>query len=127
MVASIMAGASGYLLKQIRPRRLIEAVEQVAAGGSLLDPAVTRLVLDQVCGLGTSRSADPQARLSDQEQRIVSSVAEGKTNRQIAAELSLSDRTVKFHVSNILQKLQLSRRSEAAVFAVRRSSDNLPS
>ncbi len=120
VVASIMAGAAGYLLKQSDPDRLIEAVEIVARGGSLLDPAVTQTVLQWIQRLGTRAIEDPLLALSDQERRILPLLAEGKTNREIAAELYLSEHTVKTYVSNILQKLHLSRRAEAAAFIARR-------
>jgi two-component system response regulator DevR len=120
VVASIMAGAAGYLLKQSDPDRLIEAVEIVARGGSLLDPAITQTVLQWIQRLGTRAIEDPLLALSDQERRILPLLAEGKTNREIAAELYLSEHTVKTYVSNILQKLHLSRRAEAAAFIARR-------
>ncbi len=124
VVASIMAGAAGYLLKQVPPSQLVHAVETVARGGSLLDPAVTRSVLGWMQRVGDS-AADPlaQAGLSEQERKILPLIADGKTNREIAAELCLSERTVKSYVSNILQKLKLSRRTEAAAFVARRQQN----
>ena len=121
VVASIMAGAAGYLLKQVPPSQLIQAVETIARGGSLLDPTVTRSVLGWMQRVGQS-ALDPlvQAGLSEQERKILPLIADGKTNREIAAELCLSERTVKSYVSNILQKLKLTRRTEAAAFAARR-------
>lgn len=115
VVASIMAGAAGYLLKQSEPERLIEAVRTAAAGNSLLDPAVTRIVMERMQRLGGAEH-DPLAVLSEQERKVLPLIAEGKTNREIAAELILSEHTVKTYVSNILQKLNLSRRAEAAAF-----------
>lgn len=120
VIASIMAGAAGYLLKQSEPERLIEAVEIAARGGSLLDPAIARTVLDWMQRVGTADALDPLAGLSEQERRVLPLLAEGRTNRQIAAALQLSEHTVKSYVSNILQKLHLSRRAEAAAFIAHR-------
>ncbi|MBI4672683.1 MAG: response regulator transcription factor [Chloroflexi bacterium] len=121
LLASILAGASGYLLKQTRGRELVHAIETVGAGGSLLDPAVTHQVFARLQQVPTNSSDPELAVLSEQEQRVLALVAEGKTNKQIAAALTLSEITVKHHVSNILGKLHLSRRSEAAAFAARRA------
>jgi DNA-binding NarL/FixJ family response regulator len=120
VIASIMAGAAGYLLKQSEPERLIEAVEIAARGGSLLDPAIARTVLDWMQRVGTADALDPLAGLSEQERRVLPLLAEGRTNRQIAAALQLSEHTVKSYVSNILQKLHLSRRAEAAAYIAHR-------
>jgi two-component system, NarL family, response regulator DevR len=121
VMASIVGGAAGYLLKQTPPRQLVEAIRTVARGGSLLDPAVTGMVLDRLKRAGDHDAEDPLvvAGLSEQERNILPLIAEGKTNREIAGLLVLSERTVKTYVSNILQKLHLSRRSEAAAFAAR--------
>ncbi len=119
VIASIMAGAAGYLLKQTDPERLIEAVERVAAGASLLDPEVTRAALEFMRRGGSSQVDDSLASLSEQERRILPLIAEGKTNREIGAELSLSPHTVKTYVSSIFQKLHLARRSQAAAFVGR--------
>ncbi len=116
---SIMAGASGYLLKQTRGQNLAEAIERVAQGGSLLDPAITARVLDRMRALARG-DGDELATLSDQEKKILSHIAEGKTNKEIAEEVFLSDKTVKNYVSNILSKLNLRRRSEAAAFMAER-------
>ena len=112
--ATVLAGAAGYLLKEIGNQALIEAVEAVARGESILDPKVTQSVLDQISGRAHSLSAmrDP---LSAQERRVLAHVVEGKTNKQIAAALGLSDRTVKNYLSNAFQKLGVTRRSHAAV------------
>ncbi len=118
--SSILAGASGYLLKQIRGQQLAEAVEAVARGESLLDPQVTKRVMDQMRTLATQPVADKQAGLTEQEYRILTLISEGKTNREIAAEIFLSDKTVKNYVSSILSKLNLRRRSEAAAYIARR-------
>jgi len=118
--SSILAGASGYLLKQIRGQQLAEAVEAVARGESLLDPQVTKRVMDQMRNLATQPAADKRAGLTEQEYKILNLIAEGKTNREIAAEIFLSDKTVKNYVSSILSKLNLRRRSEAAAYIARR-------
>ena len=112
---SIMAGASGYLLKQTRGQILSEAIEKVARGESLLDPVVTNKVLERMRALARGEG-DELAVLSDQERKIIGLIAEGKTNKEIAAEIFLSDKTVKNYVSSILSKLNLRRRSEAAAF-----------
>jgi DNA-binding NarL/FixJ family response regulator len=117
VIAAILAGASGYLLKQSDPERLIAAVETAAAGGSLLDPAVSDTVVHWMRGAAsTAQSGD---RLSEQERKILPLIAEGKTNRQIAAQLYLSEHTVKTYVSSLLKKLQLARRAEAAAYIAR--------
>ncbi|HEY8766634.1 MAG TPA: response regulator transcription factor [Dehalococcoidia bacterium] len=112
---SIMAGASGYLLKQTRGQNLAEAIERVAAGESLLDPAVTSKVLERMRSLARGET-DELAPLSSQERKILALIAEGKTNKEIAEDVFLSDKTVKNYVSSILSKLNLRRRSEAAAF-----------
>jgi DNA-binding NarL/FixJ family response regulator len=112
---SIMAGASGYLLKQTRGQNLAESIARVAAGESLLDPSVTNKVLERMRSLARGEQ-DELAPLSAQERKILSLIAEGKTNREIATEVYLSDKTVKNYVSSILSKLNLRRRSEAAAF-----------
>ncbi len=118
LFAAIMAGAAGYLLKQARGRELVAAIRSVHAGGSLLDPAVTGQVLERLRRPPVAE-ADPFAELSDQERRILALMAEGKTNREIADEVFLSDKTVKHYVSSILRKLQVARRSEAAAMWAR--------
>jgi DNA-binding NarL/FixJ family response regulator len=119
VMASIFAGASAYLLKQTRGQQLADAVAAVARGESLLDPQVTQRVLDRVRGLA---SAGQQSPLSENENRILKLIAEGKTNKEIAAEVFLSDKTVKNYVSSILSKLNLRRRSEAAAYIARRAT-----
>jgi DNA-binding NarL/FixJ family response regulator len=119
IVASVAAGASGYVLKATDPERLIEAVEVVARGGALLDPQVTSTVLERLRRLAT-RPDDPLLALSEHERKIMPLVAQGKTNREIAAALSLSEHTIKTYLSNILKKLGLSRRAEAAAFIAAR-------
>ncbi len=117
--ASLVAGASGYLLKQIRARDLVSALEAVGRGESLLDPAVTEKVLDRVRRIATGAYTDELAQLTQQEQKILALVAEGKTNKEIAAEVYLSDKTVKNYVSSILSKLNLERRAQAAAFVAK--------
>lgn len=120
--ASIMAGASGYLLKQIRGQELVRSIEAVAAGRSLLDPAVTENVLEMLKRLASGHQLDERTQLSPQEQKVLALVAEGKTNKEIAAALGLSDKTVKNYLSNVFQKLNISRRAEAAAYFARRRS-----
>ncbi len=117
--ASIVAGASGYLLKQVRGRDLVAALEAVGKGGSLLDPAVTEQVLDRVRRVASGTYQDELAALTAQERRILVLVAEGKTNKEIAEEIFLSDKTVKNYVSSILAKLNLQRRTQAPAFVAR--------
>jgi two-component system response regulator DevR len=119
VLSAIIAGASGYLLKQIRSRDLVSALESVGRGESLLDPAVTEKVLDRVRRIATGTYTDEMAALTQQEQKILLLVAEGKTNKEIAAEVFLSDKTVKNYVSSILSKLNLERRAQAAAFVAR--------
>jgi DNA-binding NarL/FixJ family response regulator len=123
VAASIVAGAAGYLLKQTDPSRVIEAVRAAARGDSLLDPRVTAGVLARIRRLEHGGGpTDPLAGLSDQERKILPLIAAGKTNRQIASELYLSEHTVKTYVSTLLRKLQLTRRAEAAAFIARQQS-----
>ena len=119
VLASIMAGASGYLLKETRSQSLIDAIERVARGESLLDPGVTNKVLERLRA-GKADKSDDLSLLSEQERKILDLIAEGKTNKEIAQEVFLSDKTVKNYVSSILSKLGLRRRSEAAAFIARR-------
>ncbi len=117
--ASIMAGATGYLLKQTRTKALVDAIDRAMRGESLLDPAVTQRILERVRA-GGAKKDDELALLSEQERKILDLIAEGKTNKEIAQEVYLSDKTVKNYVSSILSKLNLHRRSEAAAFIARR-------
>ena len=117
LFASIMGGASGYILKQIRGSELVSAVRRVGEGESLIDPSLTARVLER---LRTGPEQDERlARLSEQERKILDLLAEGLTNRQIAERLYLAEKTVKNYVSNLLTKLGMSRRTEAAAFAAR--------
>lgn len=112
--AAVMAGASGYLLKQIRGSSLIDAVRQVAAGKSLLDPAVTERLLTRLRE-GSPRD-DRLASLTDREREILSLIADGLTNKQIGERLYLAEKTVKNYVSGLLAKLGMQRRTQAAVY-----------
>jgi DNA-binding NarL/FixJ family response regulator len=114
---AIMAGASGYLLKQIKSNDLVKAVRSVAGGASLLDPALTAKVLERL-----RRGPEQDERLSGltgQEHRILELIAEGLTNRQIGERLHLAEKTVKNYVTNVLSKMGMTRRTEAAVYAAR--------
>jgi two-component system response regulator DevR len=119
VLSAIIAGASGYLLKQIRGRDLVAALESVGRGESLLDPAVTERVLQRVRAAATGSSTDELADLTSQERKILLLVAEGMTNKEIATEVFLSDKTVKNYVSSILSKLNLQRRTQAAAFVAK--------
>lgn len=117
LFTAIMAGASGYLLKQVNGGDLVGAVRRLAAGESLLDPAMTAKVLERL--RHPVAEEDPRyATLTEQERKILAEIAEGKTNRQIAQSLFLAEKTVKNYVSSLLRKLNLERRTEAAVFAI---------
>ena len=117
LFASIMAGASGYVLKQIRGGELVNAIHRVAAGESLLDSAVTARVLERL--RNPPEEVDPLAELTLQERRILDLIADGLTNRQIAEIMFLAEKTVKNYVSHLLAKLGMARRSEAAAYAAR--------
>jgi DNA-binding NarL/FixJ family response regulator len=117
---AIMAGASGYVLKQIKGADVVEAVRSVAAGRSLLDPSVTARVLERL--RKGSEEDELLARLSPQERNILRLIADGLTNRQIAERVHLAEKTVKNYVSNLLAKLGMERRTQAAVYAARLGS-----
>ncbi|MEU8157538.1 response regulator transcription factor [Micromonospora sp. NPDC048986] len=117
LFAAIMAGAAGYVLKQIRGTDLVDAVRRVAAGQSLLDPAITARVLERVRN-GVEQPRELRS-LTEQERRILEYVAEGLTNREIAGRMFLAEKTVKNYVSSVLAKLGLERRTQAAVLATR--------
>jgi DNA-binding NarL/FixJ family response regulator len=119
VLSAIIAGAAGYLLKQVRGRDLVAALESVGRGDSLLDPAVTEKVLQRVRAAASGGVADELAELTAQERKILLLVAEGKTNKEIATEVFLSDKTVKNYVSSILSKLNLQRRTQAAAFVAK--------
>ena len=116
LFAAIMAGAAGYVLKQVGGDDLVEAIQHVAAGRSLLDPAVTTRVLER---MRTRATDEPEelASLTDQERRVLALIAEGLTNRQIGEQMFLAEKTVKNYVSSLLSKLGLERRTQAAVLA----------
>src|SRR3954470_24268486 len=117
LFSAIMAGGAGYVLKQVRGNDLLDTVRRVAAGQSMLDPAVTRQVLDR---LRKGPEEDPALKpLTAQERRILELIGEGMTNRQIAGEMYLAEKTVKNYVSAMLAKLGFERRTQAAVFAAK--------
>jgi DNA-binding NarL/FixJ family response regulator len=122
LFASIMAGASGYVLKQVKGGELVRAIRTVGKGESLLDPAVTSAVLDRLRKGKHLLRDEKLARLSPQEERILSLVADGKTNREIGEELHLAEKTVKNYVSSILSKLEVARRAEAAAYLARHTT-----
>ena len=125
VLESIDAGGDGYLLKEIDEENLVQAIRNVAAGKSILDPAVTRRVLERVKNTDThleTPSTNRLGSLSPQERRVLALVAEGKTNKEIGQALGLSDKTVKNYMSNIMEKLQVARRSHAAAYFVQHSS-----
>ena len=118
---AIVAGASGYVLKQIRGSELVTAIRRVAAGEQLLDPAVTGRVLERL--RRPPELDDRIERLTEQERRVLELIADGLTNRQIGEAMHLAEKTVKNYVSNMLAKLGMDRRTEAAVFAARLEFD----
>ncbi|MFI7065245.1 response regulator [Kribbella sp. NPDC050124] len=121
LFTAIMAGASGYLLKQVSSSDLIGAVRRLASGESLLDPSMTTAVLERLRH-PVDEDEDPRYKsLTEQERRILDEIAAGKTNRQIAQSMFLAEKTVKNYVSGLLRKLDMERRTEAAVYAVERS------
>jgi two-component system response regulator DevR len=122
LFASIMAGASGYVLKQVKGGELVRAIRTVGKGESLLDPAVTSAVLDRLRKGKHLLRDEKLARLSPQEERILVLVADGKTNREIGDELHLAEKTVKNYVSSILSKLEVARRAEAAAYLARHTT-----
>lgn len=113
---AIEAGAEGYLLKEINADFLVRSIQEVLEGKSILDPAVTRKVIDRVRDRKSDDNKPSLDLLSPQERRVIALVAEGKTNKEIGAELNLSDKTVKNYLSNLMEKLNFTRRSQAAVF-----------
>jgi len=125
LFSAIMAGASGYVLKQIHGNDLLDAIHRVSKGESLLDPSVTGRVLARIRGDAVPGDSDDGVeQLTPQERRIIGLVAEGLTNRQIGEKVHLAEKTVKNYVSNILMKLDLSRRAEVAAFMARRKRSN---
>jgi DNA-binding NarL/FixJ family response regulator len=122
LFAAIMAGAAGYVLKQVRGTDLVDAVRRVAAGQSLLDPAVTQRVLRRI--REGEPAEDPLRSLTKQERRILDLIGQGLTNRQIAGEMFLAEKTVKNYVTQLLSKLGLERRTQAAVLVTRHGAMN---
>ena len=123
LFASIMAGASGYVLKQIRSGELVRAIRAVGEGQSLLDPAVTKAVLDRLRKGKHLMRDERLALLSAQEERILTLVAAGRTNRQIGEELKLAEKTVRNYLSSIMSKLEVARRAEAAAYLARHTQN----
>jgi two-component system response regulator DevR len=122
LFASIMAGAAGYVLKQVKGGELVRAIRTVGKGESLLDPAVTSSVLDRLRKGKHFMTDEKLARLSPQEERILALVADGKTNKEIGKDLNLAEKTVKNYVSSILSKLEVARRAEAAAYLARHTT-----
>jgi two-component system response regulator DevR len=120
---AVLAGAAGYLLKQVRATELVDAIRAVHGGRSLLDPALTASVFNQLRTRGNGAPRGPMDALTEQERRILELIAEGRTNRQIATAVLLSEKTVKHYVSSILAKLDVARRSEAAAIWARRDQE----
>jgi DNA-binding NarL/FixJ family response regulator len=124
LLAAIMAGASGYLLKQIRGSDIVGAVRKVAAGGSLLDPRMTAMVLHRL--RHPISDDDPVAMLTQQERRVFDHIGDGLTNRQIGEQMLLAEKTVKNYVSSLLAKLGMQRRTQVAALAGRRQESQRP-
>jgi DNA-binding NarL/FixJ family response regulator len=122
VLSTVFAGAAGFLLKEIGRDALVHAVEAVARGQSIFDPATVQRMIDQMQPQSAEEKPSPDDALSTRDERILALVAEGKTNKEIAVELGLSDKTIKNLLSVIFQKLQISRRSQAAALFVKRAS-----
>lgn len=122
---AILAGAAGYVLKQVRGNELVDAIRTVASGGSTLDPRAAAQVMERLRA-GARPREDPLAGLTDQERRILALIGQGMTNRQIGAELFLAEKTIKNYVSSILAKLGMTRRVQAAVLATRLDQERQP-
>ena len=122
LFSSIMAGASGYVLKQVKSGELLRAVRAVGKGDSLLDPAVTSAVLERLRKGKHLLKDEKLARLTPTEERILGLVADGKTNHEIGDDLHLAEKTVKNYVSSILSKLEVARRAEAAAYLARHTA-----
>ena len=117
LYASVMAGAAGYVLKQIKSRDLIEDVKKVASGASLMDPRAVARVVERIAN--PPKTGQARSSLSPQEGRILDLIADGKTNRQIADTMFLSENTVKNYVTSLLRKLKMTSRTEAAIYATK--------
>jgi DNA-binding NarL/FixJ family response regulator len=124
LFAAIRAGAAGYVLKQAGGQDLIRAIETVGVGNSLLDPVLTERVFAEVRRAARQQEANAFAELTEQERRVLTLVADGKTNREIAQELHLGEGTVRNYVSNVLSKLGVSNRAEAAAYATKHNIKN---
>lgn len=120
VLAAVLAGAHGYVLKEIDSAALVRAIHAVAGGQSILDPSVTERALRWLRDLGNGPQVPGVEQLSAQEERVLALVAEGKTNKEIATALGLSDKTVKNYLANVFQKLRITRRAQAAAFFVKR-------
>lgn len=123
VLAAILAGAQGYLLKEVGAQTLINSIKIVASGQSILDPVVTKRALEWMKTQSSPPTEGKLDSLSPQERAVVALVAEGKTNKEIALDLGLSDKTVKNYLANIFQKLHISRRAQAAVFFAQRNAE----
>ena len=119
VLGAVFGGADGYLLKEGNTEGLIQAIQSVACGQSILDPRITQPILARMRSVATGETAQPGPVLSAQQQRVLALVGEGKTNKEIAVSLSLSDKTVKNYLRTIFQKLQVTRRSQAAAHFAR--------
>lgn len=118
VVGAMLGGAQGYLLKEVKPDALILAIHEVAQGRSVLDPAVTQPLLKRFRGCSPTVPKEDPDSLTKQQERVLALVAEGKTNKEIAEDMGLSEKTIKNYVRNIFQRLQITRRSQAAVYYV---------
>jgi two-component system, NarL family, response regulator DevR len=116
---AVMAGAAGYVLKEVRGGDLVQAIRTVASGGSLLDATATRQLLTRLRSNAGAPARDPLGELTDQERRVLELIGEGMTNRQIGSELFLAEKTVKNYVTSLLAKLGMQRRTQAAVLATK--------
>lgn len=123
LMQAVMVEADGFLLKDVHPDELVAAIEKVHAGQSILDPAMTRRVFEQLKRGATRQAPTPLEQLSPQEKRVLALVAEGKTNKEIGQALGLSDKTVKNYLANAMEKLQINRRSQAAALFVQHASN----
>ncbi len=121
VLAAVVGGASGYLLKQVNAEGLLRAIHAVALGQSILDPAITQPLLTRMQLQKEVASGPQRATLSSQQQRVLALVAEGKTNKEIGVSLELSDKTVKHYIRLIFQKMKVARRAQAAAFFIRDS------
>jgi DNA-binding NarL/FixJ family response regulator len=119
LFAAIAAGASGYVLKRIGSQELLEAIRTVAGGQSMLDPAVTAAVLERIRTAAHAEESGAFAELTEQERRVLAHLAEGESNREIAEAMDLAEKTVRNYVSNVLAKLSLASRAQAAAYAIR--------